>query len=84
MIDPLNLPEQDVQLESDVHLDWDGGRRLQPEDRAVSLWVRSESVLELVQVGLVGQIEVRPGHVHRGLHLTLGHILKAHSEYTAE
>ena len=38
------------------------------------LW--TEAGLELVEVGGVGQVEVGPRHEHRGLHLTLRHVLQ--------
>ena len=70
-----SLPYQKVELESEVKLDRHRGDRLQPDEGAVLLMRRAEAGLELVEVGGVRQVEVRPRHEHRGLGLTLSHVL---------
>ena len=72
----MNLPQENVNLESDVKFDWYGGHRLQPEDRIVPLSLGTETGLELVELALVSKEEVRPRHEHGGLLLTLSHVLQ--------
>ena len=44
-------------------------------------WLRPDSVLELINVGLVRQVEVRPRHEARGFHLALSYVLQQLCSY---
>ena len=57
-------------------LEGDGGAGLHPEDGFVFARVRPDAVLELLEVALVSQIEVRPRHVARRFQFTLSHVLQ--------
>ena len=57
-------------------LEGDGGAGFHPEDGVVFARLRAEAVLELVEVALVSQIEVRPRHVAWRFQLALSHVLQ--------
>ena len=58
-----------------VFLGGNRGEWLDPEDGVVSVRVWLDSVLKLLAIARICQIEVRPGDKHRGGHLTLSHVL---------
>ena len=62
VLDALHLPQEDVQLQPHLHLDWDGGLGLHPEHGVVLDRVRSHAVLELSDVALISLVEVRSRH----------------------
>ena len=59
-----------------VSVGGDGGAGFHPEDGVVFARLRAEAVLELVEVALVSQIEVRPRHVAWRFRLALSHVLQ--------
>ena len=73
----MNLPQENVNLKSNVKFEGYGAHRLHPEERFVLLSLGTEAGLELVEVAQVSQEEVRPRHEHGGLLLTLSHILNS-------
>ena len=58
-----------------AYLDRDGSVRLNEKEALVALGVRLDPHLELLLVGGVRLVEVRPAQVSRGLHLAVTHIL---------
>jgi len=76
----LHLPQQDVELQPDVDLERDGGHRFQPEGGVVFVRIGTEPVLELLDVTLVRQVEMRSRHEHWRLGLTESHILDPSGE----
>ena len=75
ILDALNLPEKDVELEPHRDLDGDGGLGLHPEAGPVPPGVWPQPVLELAEVTRVRLVKVRPRHECGGLGLALGHVL---------
>ena len=76
ILDPLDLPEEHIELEPHLDLDGDGGLGLHPEAGSVFAGVWPQPVLELPEVAGVRLVKVGPRHEGWGLHFALGHILK--------
>ena len=64
-------------IDNKTCLSRNGCQRFHPEDRVVFSRVRLESVLKLLEITLVCQIEMRSRDEGRGFHLALSHVLKS-------
>ena len=70
-----HLADKDIQLEPHINLHRDGRCWLHPHYAVMNTFSSFNTILELVFIKLVCQVEMRSGHKNRGVSLTLGDIL---------